>query len=110
MQHASTWWEQDKRSREREGKLKILDWKKMQKSEEAILTYNYTQIIYQRLHTFSQGRRSVNDYTEDFYKLVARNDLAESKEQLVEWHIGGLHPSIEAVLSVQLLWYVSEAY
>ena len=31
---ASTWWEQLRRSRNRQGKSKIIDWEKMEKNEE----------------------------------------------------------------------------
>ncbi|KAE8694063.1 putative Quercetin 3-O-methyltransferase 1 [Hibiscus syriacus] len=53
---ASAWWEQLRRSRERQGKAKIIDWEKMKK------------------------KMKVNDYTEEFYQLVARNDLSETED------------------------------
>ncbi|XP_022864288.1 uncharacterized protein LOC111384260 [Olea europaea var. sylvestris] len=94
---ASAWWEQLKRSRERQGKSKITNWEKMKKKMKGhFLPFGYTQTLFQRLHSLRQGARSVNDYTEEFYQLVARNDLSETEEQMV----ARLHS----------LWTVSKAY
>ncbi|GLT54896.1 hypothetical protein SLA2020_280550 [Shorea laevis] len=108
---ASAWWEQLKRSRDRQGKPKICDWEKMKKKMKGhFLPFGYTQALFQRLHTLRQGVRSIDDYTEEFYQLVARNDLSETEEQLVARYLGGLRQSLQDVLSLHSLWTVSEAY
>ena len=104
---ASAWWEQLKRSRERQGKAKITDWEKM---KSHFLPFGYTQALYQRLHSLRQGTRSVDDYTEEFHQLIARNDLSETEEQLVARYLGGLRQTLQDVLSLHSLWTVSEAY
>ncbi|KAE8655337.1 putative Serine-threonine protein kinase, plant-type [Hibiscus syriacus] len=83
---ASAWWEQLRHSRERHGKAKIIDWEKMKK------------------------KMKVDDYTEEFYQLVARNDLSETEEQMVARYLGGLRQPLQDVLSLHSLWSVSEAY
>ena len=54
--------------------------------------------------------RSVDEYTEKFYQLIARNDLSESEEHMVAHYVGGLRQPLEDVLSLHTLWNVSEAY
>ncbi|XP_022897834.1 uncharacterized protein LOC111411547 [Olea europaea var. sylvestris] len=108
---ASAWWEQLKRSRERQGKSKITNWEKMKKKMKGhFLPLDYTQTLFQRLHSLRQGARSVNDYTEEFYQLVARNDLSETEEQIVARYLGRLRQPLQDVLSLHSLWTVSEAY
>ncbi|XP_062145847.1 uncharacterized protein LOC133853838 [Alnus glutinosa] len=108
---ASAWWEQLKRSRERQGKAKITDWEKMKiKMKSHFLPFGYTQTLFQRLHSLRQGMRSVDDYTEEFYQLIARNDLSETEEQMVARYLGGLRQPLQDALSLHSLWTVSEAY
>ena len=104
---ASAWWEQLKRSQDRQGKPKICDWEKM---KGHFLPFGYTHTLFQLLHTLRQGARSVDDYTEEFHQLVARNDLSEIEEQLVALNLGGLRQSLQDVLSLHSIWMVSEAY
>jgi len=49
-----------------------------------------------------QRGRSVDDYTEEFYERVLRNELNESEEQKVARYIGGLHISLQDVLNQQI--------
>jgi len=42
--------------------------------------FGYSQTLYQRLHTLKQEGKYVNDYTDEFYQLVPRNDLEEIDE------------------------------
>jgi hypothetical protein len=77
----------------RGGKLKITSWEKLlSKMRPAFLPYNYLRTMYQRLQNWSQGSKYIDEYTEEFYKLLVWVDLSESDEQLVLRYIGGLRP------------------
>ncbi|KAL4204655.1 hypothetical protein AMTRI_Chr01g133100 [Amborella trichopoda] len=65
---------------------------------EQFLPFNYTQTMFQRLHTRWQAGRSFDDYTEEFYQLVARNNLSETEEQQVARYI------------LYSLWTISKPY
>jgi hypothetical protein len=106
-----TWWEQLKRSRDRQGKPKICDWEKMKKKMKGhFLPFGYTHTLFQRIYTLRQGARYADDYIEEFYQLVAQNDLSETEEQLVVRHLGGLRQSLQDILSLHSIWTVFEAY
>ncbi|GJU98204.1 hypothetical protein Tco_1327475 [Tanacetum coccineum] len=64
---ASAWWQQLKLTRE--------SWKA-------------------KSHQDKEGTKSVEDYTTEFYQLIARNDIQETDDQLVSHYIGGLRVQI----------------
>ncbi|XP_062146790.1 uncharacterized protein LOC133854571 [Alnus glutinosa] len=80
------------------------------KMKSHFLPFGYTQTLFQRLHLLRQGMRSVDDYTEEFYQLVAQNDLSETEEQMVAWYLGGLRQPLQDAISLHSLWTISEAY
>ncbi|KAF7149559.1 hypothetical protein RHSIM_Rhsim02G0040000 [Rhododendron simsii] len=54
--------------------------------------------------------RSVDDYTTEFHQLVARNDVAETDEQLVARYVGGLREQFQFTLNMFDLYSVSDAH
>ena len=88
---ATAWWQQTKLTRDRIGKSKDVTWEKMRKMmKETFLPYNYQSLMYQRLQNLRQETKTVNDYADEFYQLIARNDIMETEEQLTARYIGGL--------------------
>ncbi|KAF7144658.1 hypothetical protein RHSIM_Rhsim04G0098200 [Rhododendron simsii] len=108
---AAAWWQQLKLSRMRQGKDKISSWEKLKKKMRvAFLPHNYSRLMYQRLQNLRQNMRSVDDYTTEFHQLVARNDLAETEEQLVARYMGGLREQFQFTLNMFDLCSVSDAH
>ena len=66
----------------------------------AFLPYNYQRLMYQRLQNLKQGLRSVDEYTTEFYQLIARNEIQETEDQLVSRYIGGLKFQIQDVVNM----------
>jgi hypothetical protein len=56
--------------------------------------------MYQQLQNWSQGLKSVDEYTEEFYLLLTQVDLSESDDQLVSQYIGGLQQQIQDSLNL----------
>jgi len=88
---AFAWWQQTKLTRERMEKSKVVRWEKMKKMMRAtFLPHNYQSLMYQRLQNLRQGTRSVNDYADESYQLIARDDIMVTEVQLTARYIGEL--------------------
>ncbi|XP_058202674.1 uncharacterized protein LOC131317120 [Rhododendron vialii] len=66
--------------------------------------------MYQRLQNLRQNTRSVDDYTTEFYQLMARNDIAKTDEQLISRYVGGLRQSFQYALNMLDLYSVSDTH
>ncbi|KAI0516557.1 hypothetical protein KFK09_009234 [Dendrobium nobile] len=76
---ASAWWQQVLQTRRREGRRPVRQWNRMKQLLRGhYLPTDYEQMLYMQYQHCSQGQRSVNDYTEEFYRLSARNNLNEN--------------------------------
>ena len=76
----------------------------------AFLPHNYMRTLYQQLHNLKQGTQSIDEYTREFYQLVARVDLADSEDQLVSRYIGGMRQQFQDTLNLFDPISVSEAH
>ncbi|XP_028556143.1 uncharacterized protein LOC114581024 [Dendrobium catenatum] len=107
---ASAWWQQVTQSRRREGRGAVRNWLRMKQLLRGhFLPTDYEQMLYVQYQHCTQGARSVNEYTEEFYRLSARNNLNESDNQLVARYIGGLKESIQDKLELNAVWSLSQA-
>ncbi|PKU65568.1 hypothetical protein MA16_Dca024876 [Dendrobium catenatum] len=107
---ASAWWTQLLQMRQREGKGPVRSWVRMRQLLRAqFLPTDFEQILYMKYQQCVQGNRSVSEYTEEFHRLSARNNLNESMNQLVARYIGGLKYSIQDRLELNAIWSLSQA-
>ncbi|GJX18063.1 reverse transcriptase domain-containing protein [Tanacetum coccineum] len=66
--------------------------------------------MYQWLQNLKQGSKSVEDYSSEFYQLIAMNDIQETKDQLVSRYIGGLRVQIMDYVNMFDLMTLIDAY
>lgn len=55
--------------------------------------------MYNKLQNLKQGSRSVDDYAEEFYLLLTRNEIYDSEIQIVSRFIGGLRIHLQNVMA-----------
>ncbi|XP_028553218.1 uncharacterized protein LOC114580290 [Dendrobium catenatum] len=107
---ASAWWLQLLQSRRKEGRGPVRNWSRMKQLLRAhFLPTDYEQMLYLRYQHCVQGSRTVNDYTEEFYRLSARNNLNKNTNQMVARYIGGLKDAIQDKLELNSIWSLSQA-
>ncbi|GJX18065.1 putative reverse transcriptase domain-containing protein [Tanacetum coccineum] len=63
-----------------------------------------------RERNLKQGSKFVEDYTTEFYQLIARNDIQETEYQLVSQYIGGLRVQIMYSVNMFDPMTLSDAY
>ena len=77
---------------------------------KTFLSYNYDQLMFQRLQHLRQGSRTVEEYATEFFLLLTRIDLQELDRQLVGRFIGGLRQQIQHTLILFSPLTLSEAH
>lgn len=103
--HASIWWENVKRRREREGKSKIKTWEKMRRElTHKFLPPHYYQDNFIQLQNLRQKSLSVEEYTREFEKLMMKCDIQEKEEQTIARYLGGLNTDIAHPVQLQQYW------
>lgn len=70
---------------------------------------DYEQFLYQQYQNCRQSNRTVNNYTEEFYRLNALVNLPETENQLIARYIGGLSLAIQDRVALQGAWTMTEA-
>ncbi|CAA0806643.1 F-box associated ubiquitination effector family protein, partial [Striga hermonthica] len=97
--------------RHRQGKPRLTSWIKFREVvEREFVPYNYDSIVYQQLHNLRQGVRSVDDYTQDFYRLLTRVEISEPRHQIVARYVSGLRANIRETLNLFRPDTVSDAH
>ncbi|GKV27101.1 hypothetical protein SLEP1_g36308 [Rubroshorea leprosula] len=107
--HASIWWENLKRSREREGRNKIRTWEKMRRElTRKFLPDRYYQDNFVKFHNLQQKYLTVEEYTMEFEQLMMKCDVREKDEQTIAQYLGGLDYDISKVVQLQQYWILDD--
>ncbi|GKV43369.1 hypothetical protein SLEP1_g50669 [Rubroshorea leprosula] len=107
--HASIWWENLKRSREREGCNKIRTWEKMHRElTRKFLPDRYYQDNFVKFHNLQQKSLTVEEYTMEFEQLMMKCDVREKEEQTIARYLGGLDNDISKVVQLQQYWTLDD--
>lgn len=77
--------------------------------QQCFLPPDYEQFLYQQYQNCRQANRTVNEYTEEFYRLNSRVNLSETEDQLIARYIGGLKLAIQERLALQGVWTMTDA-
>lgn len=72
------------------------------------LPADYDQILYQQYHQCHQKGRTVNEYSEEFFRLNTQNNRQETERQQVARYISGLTPPIQEKLELSPLWNLND--
>ncbi|PKU71874.1 uncharacterized protein LOC110110178 isoform X1 [Dendrobium catenatum] len=107
---ASAWWLQLLQSRRREGCDLIRSWWQMkQLLHSHFLSTDYEQTLYVKYQHCNQENWTMSEYTEEFYRLNARNDLNKNINQIVFRYIRGLKDAIQDKLELNVVWSLLQA-
>lgn len=103
--HASIWWENLRRQREREGRNKIRTWDKMKRElKRKFLPSHYRQDMFLKFHHLEQGNKSVAEYVAEFEELSMKCDNTEPEEQTIARFLTGLDLKVSKVVQLQQYW------
>jgi len=66
-----------------------------------LLPPSYIQDSYAQLHNLFQGSMSVDEYTQEFEKLLIKCDIQEPEYQTIVRYLGGLNPKYSNVVELR---------
>ncbi|KAL4582173.1 hypothetical protein LXL04_006715 [Taraxacum kok-saghyz] len=108
---AQAWWKNLQVTRERQGKVPISSWERMERElQKRFLPPNHDQVLFNLFQNCAQGDRTVEVYTAEFHRLAERNDLSETESQQVSRYTNGLRPAIQDRISLVPVYTLDDAY
>ena len=107
---ATAWWNQEVNIRKLQELPQITSWPEMrQLMRSRFLPADYEQELYRSFMNCTQGKRTVTEYTDEFYRLSSRVNMVESENQRVSRYIEGLKDEIKDQMLLHPIWSMSEA-
>ena len=82
----------------------------MDKLKKQFIHVDYELDLFKKMQGLKQAGRLVQEYTEEFYRLLIRAGHAEANKEKVARYLSGLRPSIQEELSLVRMMSVEEAY
>lgn len=76
---------------------------------ERFLPANFEQLLYEQYQKCRQGFKNVADYTEEFHRLGARTNLAETEDYKIARFIDGLRDDIQDQMDIQPFGLLNDA-
>ena len=80
------------------------------KMREKFLPMDYSQTLFRRFQNLKQNLSSMQDSTNEFYKLSMHIEHQENHEQMAATYVNGLKFSIQDELSMHRVNSMEEAY
>ena len=109
--HAKIWWQEVQLERNRRGKEKITRWDRMvDKLKKQFIHVDYDLNLFKKMQGLKEVGKSVQEYIEEFYRLLIRARHAEANKEKVAHYLSGLRPSIQEELSLVRMTSVETAY
>lgn len=106
----STWWDELQNNRRREGKSRIRALPKIRSHlKRKFLPIDYEQILYEQYQHCKQRNKSVKEYTKEFNRLNARNNLQGIERQQPARYLGGLKEAIQEQFGVKIVHTLAKA-
>ena len=89
--HAKIWWQEVQLEINRRGKEKITRWDRMvDKLKKQFIPVDYELDLFKKMQGLKQAGKLVQEYTEEFYRLLIRVGHAEANKEKVSHYLSGL--------------------
>ena len=80
------------------------------KLKKQFIPVDYELDLFRKMQGLKQAGKSVQDYTEEFYRLNIRVGHAKENKEKVACYLSGLRPSIQEELILVRMTSIQEAY
>ena len=108
---AAVWWSREQELRRRARLDPIRAWPEIQQLlRSRFLPPDYDQILCNKLLDYQQGARTVDDYSTEFLRLCARNDLDDNGGPQIARYIRGLRSALRERLEADVFLSFQEVY
>ena len=80
------------------------------KLKQKFIPIDYALDMLKKMQGLKQAGKFIQEYTEEFYRVLIRTDHAEVDKKKVAYYINGLRPSIQKEPSLVRIMSIEEEY